>query len=148
MTDLKRRREVQERLALTLSRLSPVSAYQLAAMDLAGTDLAMKSRNEEAMTRYREDWLKHVQAKQAETGEMGGFVQIEISSETGLKIGGNRGDERIDLSDMPRFSPVRMSAVDVLPAGVHGPRHSGAGRAGRFSGSVGGLLAVRCEVNE
>ena len=116
MTDLKRRREVQERLALVLSRISPVSAYQLAAMELAGTDLAMKSRNEDAMTRYRDDWLKHVQARQAETGEMGGFVSIEISSETGLKIGGSRGDERIDLSDMPRFSPVRLSAADVLPS--------------------------------
>ena len=114
--DLKRRREVQERLALTLSRFSPVSAYQLAAMELAGTDLAMKSRNEDAMTRYREEWLKHVQTKQAETGDMGGFVQIEISSETGLKIGGSRGDERIDLSDMPRYSPLRLSASEVLPS--------------------------------
>jgi hypothetical protein len=68
------------------------------------------------MTRYREDWLKHVETKQAETGDMGGFVQIEISSESGLKIGGSRGDERIDLSDMPRFSPVRLAAADVLPA--------------------------------
>lgn len=116
LADLKRRREVQEKLALTLSRFSPVSTYQLAAMELAGTDLGMKSRNEGAMSHYREDWLKHVEAKQAETGDMGGFVSVEINSETGIKIGGSRGDERLDLSDMPRFSPVRTVTTDVLSA--------------------------------
>jgi ABC-type transport system involved in multi-copper enzyme maturation permease subunit len=115
LADLQRRREVQERLALTLARCSPVSAYQLAAMELAGTDLELKSRTEDAMSRYREDWLKHVEAKQAETGDMGGFVSIEINSETGLKIGGSRGEEHIDLSDMPRYAPVRMSLAHVLP---------------------------------
>jgi ABC-type transport system involved in multi-copper enzyme maturation permease subunit len=114
--DLEKRKRAQERLALTISRFSPVSAYQLAVMELAGTDVAMKSRYEEAMSRYREVWGEHVKTKQAETGQMGGFVSVEISSETGLKIGGSRGDEQIDITDMPRFEPPRLILADVLPA--------------------------------
>jgi ABC-type transport system involved in multi-copper enzyme maturation permease subunit len=115
LDDLRRRKRQQQKLAFILSRLSPASAYQLAAMNLAGTDVDLKSRYEEAMTQYREEWSAHVQTKQAESGQMGGFVSVEISSETGLTIGGSRGDERIDISDMPRFQAPKLKLAEVLP---------------------------------
>ena len=115
LDDVRHRKRAQEKLALNLSRLSPVAAYQLAAMELSGTDVALKSRYEEHMSAYRDVWSEFVNTRQAETGQMGGFVSVEISSETGLKIGGSRGDERIDITDMPRFQPLSLSAGEVLP---------------------------------
>jgi ABC-type transport system involved in multi-copper enzyme maturation permease subunit len=115
LEDLRRRKRQQQKLAFTLSRLSPAAAYQLAAMNLAGTDVDLKARYEDAMTQYREEWSDHVKEKQAEGGQMGGFVSVEISSEDGLTIGGSRGDERIDVSDMPRFQAPRLKLAEVLP---------------------------------
>jgi ABC-type transport system involved in multi-copper enzyme maturation permease subunit len=89
LEDLRRRKRQQQKLAFTLSRL--------------------------AMTQYREEWSDHVKEKQAEGGQMGGFVSVEISSEDGLTIGGSRGDERIDVSDMPRFQAPRLKLAEVLP---------------------------------
>jgi hypothetical protein len=113
--DLRRRKAAQERLAFTLARVSPASAYQLAAMTLAGTNIDLKSRYEDAMTVYREDFSQYVQAREAETEEQGGFVRIEISSEDGLKIGTGR-DEPIDVTGMPRFrAPVLRYAQVLVP---------------------------------
>ena len=44
LDDLRRRKAMQERLAFSLSRVSPASSYQLAAMNLAGTDVGLKRR--------------------------------------------------------------------------------------------------------
>ena len=41
--ELRNKKESQEALAMTLSRISPASTYQLAAMKLAGTEIALKS---------------------------------------------------------------------------------------------------------
>jgi ABC-type transport system involved in multi-copper enzyme maturation permease subunit len=112
---LRRRKEQQRRLAFTLSRLSPASAYQLAAMNLAGTDVGLKSRYEDAMSAYREDWAGFVTQKQAETEDQGGFVSVTISSESGVQIGTGR-DIAIDVSDMPRFkAPVQRFAEAFSP---------------------------------
>jgi ABC-type transport system involved in multi-copper enzyme maturation permease subunit len=113
LNDLRRRKATQERLAFTLSRISPASSYQLAAMTLAGTNIDLKSRYEEAMSAYREDFSEYVQARDAETENQGGFVQIEISSEDGLKIGTGR-DEPIDVAGMPRFQPPVVRFAQVL----------------------------------
>ena len=114
LEDLRRRKVMQERLALSLSRFSPASSYQLAAMNLAGTDVGLKRRYEESMTRYREEWSEHVERKQAETGEMGGFVSIQIDSEKGISIGSGRDDQTVDLSDMPRYQAPVQSYEEVL----------------------------------
>lgn len=118
LDDLRRRREMQQRLGFMLSRLSPASAYQLAAMNLAGTDVGLKSRYEDAMASYRADWSEFVERKQAQTGDQGGMVTVEVSSETGVQIGTGT-DAEIDLSDMPRFRPpvrnVAETAGPLLP---------------------------------
>lgn len=104
----------QERLAFTLSRFSPASAFQLAAMTLCGTDVDMKSRYHEAMTQYREDLIEYAKMKgRTADGPGGGFFKIEIDSEKGVQIGTGR-DEPVDVSDMPRFKPPTLNYAQVL----------------------------------
>ena len=62
------RKQAQERLAFTLSRISPVSAYQLAVMTLAGTDIALKTRTEDALQDYRNVFNEFKARKQKESG--------------------------------------------------------------------------------
>jgi len=119
LEDLRRNKREQERLAFTLARISPVSAYQLAAMSLAGTDITLKSRYEEAMSEYRGQLNEYVQRNQAESGDMGGFLSINIDSESGVTIGTGRDNAGLDVSDMPRFDPPYVtfaeSVAPILP---------------------------------
>lgn len=100
--DVRNRREVRERLGLSLSRFSPASAYQLAAMNLSGTNLALKSRYEDAMDSYRDNFNGFVEKKREESGGSGG-IRVTVSSEAGLKISTDRERGTLDLTEMPRF---------------------------------------------
>ena len=125
MDDLRVRKEAQQRLAFTLSRFSPVSAYQLAAMNLTQTDVGDKERWEEAMKQYRTQFNDYTQKMQKENKDIGGvMIALTFESEDGpdgeegegksnLTIGGNRDKDVIDLSDLPRFAPLDRSAVQT-----------------------------------
>ena len=64
--DLRNRKLEQERLAFVLSRFSPSSTYQLAAMNLAGTNTTLKARYEESMRIYRTAFSQFVEDKRVE----------------------------------------------------------------------------------
>ena len=116
MDDLRHRKAVQERLAFTLSRFSPASAYQLGAMSIAGTDISTKSRNEDAMNEYRTRFNDYVEKKQDEGGAAG-HVMISISSEDGVNVDAPREQGTLDMSDLPRYVPPKISyAESVTPA--------------------------------
>lgn len=103
--DLRNRRAIQERLALTLSRFSPASAYQLAAMQLAGNGIELKTRYEDAMQAYRTVFNEFLDTKRQEAGGHSG-MRISISSESGINISAGGVDARsLDLSEVPRFTP-------------------------------------------
>ncbi|UCC43236.1 MAG: ABC transporter permease subunit [Candidatus Zixiibacteriota bacterium] len=111
--DLRRRKAAQQHLAFILARFSPASAYQLAAMFLAGTDISLKARYVDAMTAYRTQFNDYVEKKQAETGSTGG-VMITMSSESGISITTGRDDVGIDVSEVPRFSPPEYTYVAAV----------------------------------
>jgi ABC-type transport system involved in multi-copper enzyme maturation permease subunit len=114
--ELRRRRETQERLGLSLGRLSPTAAYQLAAMALAGTSLELKSRYEDALNEYRERFKEFVTAKQQESGPAGG-IMISITDEGGFEINHLREGPGIDYHELPRFTAPRLTyATALLPA--------------------------------
>ncbi len=83
-------RMVQQRLGFSLSRLSPASAFQLAAMRLAHTDLGMKQRFIDALHTYRTTFLAYL-----ETKNPGGGMRFSTSQQAAAPL---------DLSDAPRFS--------------------------------------------
>lgn len=114
--DLRNKKAEQERFAFTLSRFSPTSAFQLAAMNLAGTDIALKTRYEDALQNYRTIFTTYKDKKQKESGGMGG-IRIEMNSDTGIKIDTGREKGVLDTSDMPRFDhPIHTFKDGITPA--------------------------------
>jgi ABC-type transport system involved in multi-copper enzyme maturation permease subunit len=107
----------QETIAWNLSRLSPASAYQLAAMSLAGTDTESKARSEDDMNRYREQLNQYAMAKQAESGGMGGIritMSMDEQGKTNLSVDASRAREGLDISDMPRFKASEVSLGEAI----------------------------------
>jgi ABC-type transport system involved in multi-copper enzyme maturation permease subunit len=93
-------RAVQQALGFTLSRFSPASAYQLAAMRLGQTDLGLKQRFMDALYTYRTSFLAYIDQKNP-----GGM----------MSFGGNQPTEPLDLSDMPLFEARLSSSPDSTP---------------------------------
>jgi ABC-type transport system involved in multi-copper enzyme maturation permease subunit len=98
--------EMQE-VAFRLSRFSPSSSYQIAAMSLAGTNVDVKSRYERAMQDYHTAFTTFVNAKRNE----------ERRQRQGRGRSGSDSDEPLDLSEMPRFqAPEYTFKEAVAPA--------------------------------
>ncbi len=115
--DLQNRKRAQERLAFSLSRVSPASAFQLAAMDLVGTGVSLKTRYESAMGDYRDQFVQFVEQKQSEGGPSGAFT-ISIDTEKGVQIGSPRDQGALDVSQLPRFAAPAYSFADGFGASL------------------------------
>lgn len=115
--DLRNRKAVQERLAFVFSRFSPASAYQLAAMDLGGTDLSLKSRYEDALQTYRTAFNAFTDKKQKESGGSGG-IRITFDTDRGFSFDVPR-ERTLDLSGIPEFAHPQFSfSLPVIDLGI------------------------------
>ncbi len=110
-------KRVQQRLGFTISRFSPASAYQLAAMTLAGSDIDLKARYESSIAEFRSQFNEYTDQKQAESAQMGG-IMIEFNSDTGMKIGTSRDDAGLDLTDKPQFVHPETDDAKIAQAVV------------------------------
>ncbi|MFZ4622116.1 MAG: ABC transporter permease subunit [Bacteroidota bacterium] len=115
--ELRNKKAEQERFALLLSRFSPASAFQLAAMNLAGTDIALKQRYEDALNTYRPIFSAYKDKKQKENGGIGG-IRITMDSDSGVKIDTGREKGVLDTSDMPRFEHPQHTFRDAVTPAV------------------------------
>ncbi len=111
--DLRNRKAGLERLAFTLSRFSPASSYQLAAMSLAGTGIEIKTNYEDAMRNYRTTFVDYVEKKRKASGGVGG-IRITMDTETGFKLSTDRDQGTLDLNDLPRFVPPQHNFAEAL----------------------------------
>jgi ABC-type transport system involved in multi-copper enzyme maturation permease subunit len=102
----------QQRTAFALSRLSPVSSYQLAVMNLAGTDIDLKNRYEDALNSFRTTFNNFKDRKQKESGG-GGGLRISVDSQTGIKIDVGR-EIALDLSNVPQFVAAAVPLMNIL----------------------------------
>ena len=110
------KRNQLERLALNLSRISPVSSYQLAVMNLCGTDLSMYKRYDDAIKEYRTNYNAFIEKKQKETGGFGGY-SISFSSKGGFKFSDGRG-KAVDTKDMPKFTYSEASVGKAVAPSI------------------------------
>jgi ABC-type transport system involved in multi-copper enzyme maturation permease subunit len=113
---LRNRKMGQEKLAFALSRFSPVSAYQLAVMNLAATDVKLKTRYEDALNSFRTVFNQYKEKKQKESGNSGG-LRISVDSQRGVKIDTGR-EMALDLSDMPQVQPVKVSFLEAFAPAI------------------------------
>ena len=115
--DLRQRKAAQEKLAFVLSRFSPASAYQLGAMTLAGTDIRVKNRYEDAINEYRNQFYQFVERKQSETGDDGRVmfaIKMEEDGATDMSIKGSRSKDQLDITDIPRFMVPGVSLKETV----------------------------------
>lgn len=104
--DVRNQKADQERLAFNLSRISPSSAYQLAAMNLAGTHTSLKERYESAMESYRTVFTDFVNEKRKQE-----------RLDNNRSRNSNQEPERLDLKELPRFkAPDHTFAEAVSPS--------------------------------
>ncbi len=116
--DLRNRKAEQERAGLIFARFSPASAYQLAVMNLAGTDIGLKNRYEDAIQGYRTVFNAFAAKKAKESGNAGG-IRITVDSDKGFSFSAPREKGTIDASELPHFAPpVRTFAEAVVPTAV------------------------------
>ena len=125
--DLNNRKSRQQELGFLLSRFSPASAYKLAAMNIAATDVNMKQRTEQSMNDYRDDFSNFVKEKQKESGGMGGGVSMSFSTgngDDGASAGQptfsissghrRRDDQKLDLEGLPEYRAPQASVEASL----------------------------------
>jgi hypothetical protein len=104
-------------LALTLSRISPASSYQLAAMNLAATDIGSKTRYEKSINEYKNEFINYVEKKQEESGGMGG-IMISIDTEKGIDIQDGRKESSLDTGELPKYRQPEISFVQMMTSAV------------------------------
>ncbi|HTP12678.1 MAG TPA: ABC transporter permease subunit, partial [Bacteroidota bacterium] len=114
--EVRNKKLAQERVAFSISRLSPVSAYQLAVMNLAGTDTDLKNRYEDVLNAYRATFNDFRDRKQKESGSDGG-LRISVDSKTGIKIDTGR-EIALDLSTVPQFVVAALPLMNVVGQAV------------------------------
>jgi len=104
--DLNNQKAEMQAVAYSLSRFSPSSAYQIAAMNLAGTNIDVKTRYERAMQDYRTAFSTFINAKRQEER-----AQNRRRFSSGQ-------DEPLDLTEMPRFQPPRYTYREAVAPSV------------------------------
>ncbi len=111
--ELRNRKAEQEQVAFRLARMSPASAYQLAATNLAGTNTSLKARYEDAMKAYRTAYAAFIADKRAE--EQRKAREESSRNRSGMRITfGGGGDSPVDSSEMPRFEEPDQSFASAL----------------------------------
>ena len=104
--DWRNRKTALERMGFSISRFSPASAYQLASMQLAGTDLDLKNRYEDQLQAYKAGFYSFIAKKEDESGGIFNTVSQD------------KKPEKIDTSEIPKFAFVMTDPGRVLKSTV------------------------------
>ena len=115
--DFRNNKLQQEKLGFSLSSFSPVSAFQLCTMNIAGTDINLKNRYEDQLTKYRTRFNDYKEKRQKESKSPGG-IRITMDSDKGLKIEVSREKGTLDLSGLPVFHDYSYSFVQAFSSSV------------------------------
>ncbi len=99
--DWRNRKAVREKFGFSLSRFSPASAYQLAAMDLAETGISLKTNYEDQIRAYSDVFNKFRSKKDSEAGNT-----FDLMSD--------KKPEPLDLSEMPKFKYINHDLSKIL----------------------------------
>ena len=101
--DWRNRKAEREKLGFSLSRFSPASSYQLAAMDVAGTGINLKTNYEDQARAYSDIFNKFRAKKAAEKG----------NSMFNL-LGEDNKRESLDISEVPKFQFINPDFSQIL----------------------------------
>ena len=109
--DRDNRQRVQQRLALTIARISPAAAFSLAASTIAGTSLTLEHHFKDEALEYQRAFANFLQVK---NGMVAGGRMIMMRS----VIGSDKKPEPINPHDLPEFVYKPMKLPEVIGAGM------------------------------
>lgn len=104
--DWRNRKAVLEKLGFLLSRFSPASAFQLAAMDLAGTGISLKNNYEDQIRNYNDVFTKFRDKKVGQAGNNAYMTNWDKKTKA------------LNLSEVPEFKYVNTELNQVLQSTI------------------------------
>ena len=110
----------QRRLGLRLSRISPASAFQLVALEVAGTGLQLGDRYTESIEEYRKRFTTFVEERGGNRMVMRAGHHDDDGDDGDDEEGGLFGGQGkpLDLREMPRYEPPAIHAREVVAPAV------------------------------
>ena len=105
--DWRNRKAEREKLGFSLSRFSPASAFQLAAMDVSGTGISLKTNYEDQARAYSDIFNKFRAKKAAEAGNS--IINL---------LGGVNKPKPIDVSEVPKFKFINPDLNEVFQSAL------------------------------
>jgi len=109
--DWRNKKDWQEKWAFGLSRLSPSAVFQIAAMNLAGTDVEMKFRYLQEVDRYQDTYAKFIQEK---TGSMAEYMRVVIRRYSSDQSQQEEKQKPLNPADIPEFVEQQRPLGDTV----------------------------------
>jgi len=100
---------VQQRLALSLARVSPTASFSLAAADLASTSLSLRDSYLKAAAAYQTDYANFMESKGAD--QRGVMISIHSTQEP-------EEPEAIDTRELPQFHYEPPTAEEAISSSL------------------------------
>jgi len=108
----------QRRLGLWLSRFSPASAFQLVALEVAGTGLELGDRYTESIEDYRKRFNTFVEEQGGNRMVLrAGHGDDDDDDDSAGGLFGGQG-KPLDLREMPRYAPPAIHAREVVAPAI------------------------------
>jgi ABC-type transport system involved in multi-copper enzyme maturation permease subunit len=113
--DMNNRKARQARTALMMSRLSPASSYQLAAMAVTGTDPEMKLRYEQELDSYRERYAAFVEEQRRLAGQGSGErITFRMGGGGAFNVSQSMNEAELDVASIPVFTYGDAELKEVI----------------------------------
>lgn len=111
--DWRNRKEYQERWAFGFSRISPTALFQIAAMNLANTDVALKYRYLDNLDRYQDQYADFIKKK---VGTLGGMrIVLRFSGQAGQD---EEKPKQLNPTELPEFSEITRPLGETLASAL------------------------------
>jgi ABC-type transport system involved in multi-copper enzyme maturation permease subunit len=113
--DWRNKKDWQETWAFGISRISPTAVFQIAAMNLAGTDVGMKYRYMQQLNRYRESYAETIRKK---TGSSADYFRIVIKRFSGGQNDQEEKQKSLNPSELPEYVEQPRNIGETVSASL------------------------------
>lgn len=113
--DWRNRKDWQGQWAFGISRIAPTAIFQIAAMNLAGTDVEMKYRYQDELVRYQGSYAKFMQSKTGSSAEM---IRIAIRRFSGSQSEQEEKSKPLNPTEIPEFLEQPRNLGEAVTASL------------------------------
>lgn len=112
--DWRNKKDWQGQWAFGMSRIAPTAIFQIAAMNLAGTDVDMKYRYQAELARYQDSYAKFMQAK---TGSSADMMRVVIRQYSGTQSEEEK-PKSLNPTEVPEFQEQPRDLGEAVTASL------------------------------